>query len=231
LRYQPIVRTDTGAVGGFEALWRWEVDPSELVAIADASGLIAPLGRFVVREAARRAAEWDVVVSINVSARQLREDGFAASLEEALELSGATPEHLRLEVTEQAIEQDAEGTLRTLLDLRERLGVRTYLDDFGTGTSSLRSLQRFPGDALKIDRGLVLGMLTDPASEEIVKAVTGLAHNLGMEVVAVGAETAEHLARLAALGCEYAQGFHLATPLTADAAREFLHGRAAGALV
>ena len=129
------------------------------------------------------------------------------------------------------MDQDPDGALQTLLDVRERLGVRAYLDDFGTGTSSLRFLHRFPGDALKIDRELVLGMLSDPAAEEIVKAVTGLAHSLGMEVVAVGAETAEHLERLAALGCEYAQGFHLATPLTADAARAFLGGRAAGALV
>ena len=89
LRYQPIVRTGSGAVGGFEALWRWEVDPAELVRIADASGLIAPLGRYVLREAARRAAEWDVVISVNVSARQLRDESFAASLEDALEQSGA----------------------------------------------------------------------------------------------------------------------------------------------
>ena len=171
------------------------------------------------------------MISVNVSARQLRDERFAASLEEALEESGATPEHLRLEVTERAMEQDPDEALRTLRDVRERLGVRSYLDDFGTGTSSLRFLHRFPGDALKVDRELVLGMLADPAAEEMVKAVTGLAHSLGMEVVAVGAETAEHLERLAALGCEYAQGFHLATPLTADAARAFLDGRAAGALV
>jgi predicted signal transduction protein with EAL and GGDEF domain len=231
LRYQPIVRTASGAVGGFEALWRWEVDASDLLRIAEASGLIAPLGRYVLREAARRAAEWDMVVSVNVSARQLRDESFPGALEAALAEAGATPDHLRLEVTERAIDQDAERTLGTLLDLRERLGVRTYLDDFGTGTSSLRFLHRFPGDALKIDCGLVRGMLSDPASEEIVKAVIGLAHSLGLEVVAVGAETAQHLERLAALGCEYAQGFHLAAPLSADEVRDFLDGRAAGALV
>ena len=229
VHFQPIVRTTSGEVTGFEALCRWQVDPSEFVAVAEETGLIVPLGRFVLREAARRAAEWDACVCVNVSGRQLADPGFTRTVEEALADSGAHPANLRLEVTESAMTQDREGALRTLADLRSRVGVRAQLDDFGTGASSLRFLHRFPGDALKIDRGLVIDMLTDPGSHEIVKAIVGLAHNLGMEVVGEGVETAEHLEKLRALGCELAQGFHLSAPLTAEAAAHLLAPqRAAG---
>jgi diguanylate cyclase (GGDEF)-like protein len=228
LRYQPIVRTDTGEVACFEALSRWAVDPAEFVAVAEESGLIVPLGRFVLTEAARRAAEWDVTVAVNVSARQLRDPGFAGALEAALAASGAEPQRLRLEVTEDAMGQDPEAALRTLRDARSRLGIHAHLDDFGAGTSSLRFLHRFPGDALKIDRGLVLDMLHDPGALEIVKAVVGLADSLGMEVIAEGVETAAHLDELKPLGCQYAQGFHLAAPLTADEVRDLLEGARAG---
>jgi EAL domain-containing protein (putative c-di-GMP-specific phosphodiesterase class I) len=118
--------------------------------------------------------------------------------------------------------QDPDGARRTLTALRNRLGVTAHLDDFGTGASSLRFLHRFPGDALKIDRGLVIDMLTDPGSHEIVKAIVGLAHNLGMEVVGEGVETAEHLEKLQLLGCELAQGYCLSPPLTAEAAADLL---------
>ena len=229
VHFQPIVRTTSGEVTGFEALCRWQVEPSEFVAVAEETGLIVPLGRFVLREAARRAAEWDACVCVNVSGRQLADPGFTRTVEEALADSGARPANLRLEVTESAMTQDREGALRTLADLRSRVGVRAQLDDFGTGASSLRFLHRFPGDALKIDRGLVIDMLTDPGSHEIVKAIVGLAHNLGMEVVGEGVETAEHLEKLRALGCELAQGFHLSAPLTAEAAAHLLaRQRAAG---
>jgi diguanylate cyclase (GGDEF)-like protein len=222
LRYQPIVRTDTGAVAGFEALSRWAVDPAELITVAEASGLIVPLGRFVLAEAARRAAEWGVTVTVNVSARQLRDPGFAAALEDVLAMTGAPPERLRLEVTEAAVSEDPETTLRTLHDARHRLGVHAYLDDFGAGTSSLRFLHRFPGDALKIDRGLVAAMLEDRGALEIVRAVTGLAGSLGMEVIAEGVETAAHLEQLKRLGCQYAQGIHLGPPLTVEEVQERL---------
>jgi diguanylate cyclase (GGDEF)-like protein len=220
--FQPILRTATRDIAGFEALCRWEVEPEEFVAVAEETGLIIPLGAFVLREAARRAAEWGVCVSVNVSARQLAHPDFPALVEDALQRSGAPPADLRLEVTESAMTQDLEGARRTLSDLRGRLGVTAHLDDFGTGASSLRFLHRFPGDALKIDRGLVIDMLTDPGSYEIVKAIVGLAHNLGMEVVGEGVETAAHLERLQLLGCEFAQGFHLSAPLTADAAAYLL---------
>jgi EAL domain-containing protein (putative c-di-GMP-specific phosphodiesterase class I) len=188
-----------------------------------------PLGRFVVREAARRAAQWDTCVCVNVSGRQLADPGFALTVEQALADSGARPANLRLEVTESAMSHDPERALRMLGELRARVGVSAQLDDFGTGASSLRFLHRFPGEALKIDRGLVIEMLTDAGSHEIVKAIVGLAHNLGMEVVGEGVESAEHLERLRLLGCELAQGFHLSPPLTAEAAAHLLAPqRAAG---
>jgi len=185
-----------------------------------------PLGRYVLREAARRAAEWNVCVSVNVSGRQLADAGFTAMIEKVLAETGAAAANLRLEVTESAMTQDPERALRLLADLRTRVGVSAYLDDFGTGASSLRFLHRFPGDALKIDRGLVIDMLTDPGSHEIVKAIAGLAHNLGMEVVGEGVESAAHLEKLRVLGCELAQGFHLSPPLTAEAAAARLQGTA-----
>ncbi len=227
--FQPIMRTVSCEITAFEALCRWEVEPREFVAIAEETGLILPLGRFVLREAARRAAEWDTCICVNVSGRQLADRGFTRSVEEALAQSGARPANLRLEVTESAMTQDPERALRTLTDLRTRVGVSANLDDFGTGASSLRFLHRFPGDALKIDRSLVIDMLTDTGSNEIVKAIVGLAHNLGMEVVGEGVESAEHLEKLRLLGCELAQGFHLSPPLTAEAAAHLLAPpRAAG---
>jgi diguanylate cyclase (GGDEF)-like protein len=224
--FQPIVRTVGGEICGFEALCRWEVEPHEFVTVADETGLIVPLGRYVLREAARRAAEWNVCVSVNVSGRQLADAGFTAMIEDALAETGAAPANLRLEVTESAMTQDPDRALRVLSDLRTRVGVSAYLDDFGTGASSLRFLHRFPGDALKIDRGLVIDMLTDPGSHEIVKAIAGLAHNLGMEVVGEGVESAAHLEMLRVLGCELAQGFHLSPPLTAEAVAARLQGAA-----
>ncbi|MBA3406756.1 MAG: EAL domain-containing protein [Solirubrobacterales bacterium] len=229
--FQPIMRTTGSDITAFEALCRWDVAPQEFVAVAEETGLIVPLGRFMLREAARRAVEWDACVCVNISARQLADHGFTRMVEEVLAESGARPANLRLEVTESTMSHDLEGALHTLADLRARVGVGTYLDDFGTGASSLSLLRRFPGDALKIDHGLVIAMLTDPGSNAIVKAIVGLAHNLGMEVVGEGVETAEHLEGLRLLGCELAQGFHLSLPLTAeDAARLLIPqaGRRAG---
>ncbi|MET0686679.1 MAG: EAL domain-containing protein [Solirubrobacteraceae bacterium] len=225
--YQPIFRTDSAALAGFEALCRWEVEPDEFVAVAEETGLIVPLGHFVLREAARRAAQWGVPVSVNISARQLSDPDLARAVEDALIRSGARPGDLRLEVTESAMAHDPEAACETLAELHRGLGVGAHLDDFGTGASSLRFLHRFPGDALKVDRSLVIGMLTDPGSHAIVKAVVGLAHNLGMEVVGEGVESAAHLDALAALGCESVQGFHLSPPLTAEAATHMLTERAA----
>jgi diguanylate cyclase (GGDEF)-like protein len=220
--FQPIMRTIGSDIAAFEALCRWDVEPRRFVAVAEETGLILPMGRFVLREAARRSVEWNACVSVNISARQLADRDFTRLVEEVLEESGARPSNLRLEVTEAAMARDPEHALRTLEDLRTRVGVRTHLDDFGTGASSLSLLRQFPGDALKIDHGLVIDMLTDPGSNAIVKAIVGLAHNLGMEVVGEGVETAAHLEELRLLDCELVQGFHLSLPLTATAAAQLL---------
>jgi diguanylate cyclase (GGDEF)-like protein/PAS domain S-box-containing protein len=239
--YQPIVQAATGRLVGFEALARWAradgsfVEPAEFVPIAEETGLIVALGRRVLERACRTLAEWralpggeGLTVGVNVSHRQLSEPGFPAELEAVLAASGLDPRALRLEVREHDLARDGESTRRTLSHVLHTLGVRWQIDDFGTGASSLRLLHRFPGDAIKIFGPLVSGMGHDGGSFEIVKAIVELAHNLGLEVVAEGVETAGQLEHLRVLGCEFAQGFHVSAPLAARDARALL---AQGALV
>jgi diguanylate cyclase (GGDEF)-like protein/PAS domain S-box-containing protein len=239
--YQPIVQAQTGRLVAFEALVRWaredgrHVEPAEFVPIAEETGLIVALGRRVLETACRTLAEWrtlpggeGLTVGVNVSHRQLSEPSFPAELEEVLAATGLDPRALRLEVREHDISRDTEATRRTLLHVLRTLGVRWQIDDFGTGASSLRLLHRFPGDAVKIFGPLVSGMGHDGGSFEIVKAIVELAHNLGLEVIAEGVETAGQLEHLRVLGCEFAQGFHVSAPLAARDARALL---AQGALV
>jgi diguanylate cyclase (GGDEF)-like protein/PAS domain S-box-containing protein len=233
--YQPIAQASTGRLVGFEALCRWPteaggfVEPQEFVPVAEETGLIVPLGRWVLETACRRLAEWralpggsGLTVGVNVSHRQIAEPGFAASLAEVLETTGLDRRALRLEVSEQVLSLEPETTRRTLNHVLETVGVRWQIDDFGTGASSLRLLHRFPGDAVKIYGPLVMGMGHDGGSFEIVKAIVELAHNLGLEVVAEGVETADQLEHLQVLGCEFAQGFHVSAPLGEADARALL---------
>jgi EAL domain-containing protein (putative c-di-GMP-specific phosphodiesterase class I) len=230
--YQPIVQTATGRLVGFEALCRWtmpdgtQMQPSEFVPIAEETGLIVPLGRAVLETACRELAGWrelpagaDAMVGVNVSHRQLAEPGFARDLADVLERTRLDPRALRLEVREHDLAREPEATWRMLARVLEEHGVRWQIDDFGTGASSLRLLHRFPGDAVKIFGALVNGMGRDRGSVEIVKAIVGLAHNLGLEVVAEGVETAAQLEHLRVLGCEFAQGYHVSPPLSAAEAR------------
>jgi EAL domain-containing protein (putative c-di-GMP-specific phosphodiesterase class I) len=229
--YQPIVQASTSRLVGFEALCRWPdgdrfVEPTEFVPIAEETGLIVALGRWVLETACEQLARWRSLphgaalsMSVNVSARQLAEADFVERLREVLESTGAEPRALRLEVKEHDLSPQVRGVLEQAFNT---LGVCSHIDDFGTGASSLRLLHRFPGDAVKIWRGLVLGMGRDAGSFEIVRALVGLAHNLGLEVIAEGVETREQLDYLKVLGCEFAQGYHVSPPLSA---------RAAGALV
>jgi EAL domain-containing protein (putative c-di-GMP-specific phosphodiesterase class I) len=230
--YQPIVQAATGRIAGFEALCRWPDgrggfhDPADFMPIAEETGLIVPLGAWVLRVACAQLAEWralprgaGLTMGVNIAARQLGDPGFSDLLAAALTDAHLDPAALRLEIREQELSRDADGLRRTLVHLLDAHGVRSHIDDFGTGASSLRALHRFPGDAVKIHRALVIGMGHDAGAFEIVKALVSLAHNLGLEVIAEGVETAEQLDYLKVLGCEFAQGFHIAAPLPpADAA-------------
>ncbi|MFN8524977.1 MAG: EAL domain-containing protein [Chloroflexota bacterium] len=237
LHYQPIVQIATGRVSGFEALVRWDhpsdgqLEPTEFVPLAEESGLIVPLGYWVLTEACRQAQQWrasrpeepPVHISVNLSARQLRLPTLVADILQTLLDTGLDPSLLTLEVTETVLMQDVEGTIRKLEALRE-LGVRLAIDDFGTGYSSLSYLQRLPIDILKIDKSFLQDVGRGAESSTLASAIVKLGRTLGMETVAEGIERPEHLAGLRELGCQYGQGFLFARPLAADAATAWLAG-------
>ncbi|MDX6605571.1 MAG: hypothetical protein QOD14_111 [Solirubrobacterales bacterium] len=226
--YQPIVDLESGQLRGLEALARWHVDspavpPAEFIPVAEETGLIRPLGALVLRKACAQLAAWQrrgivdeaVTVSVNVSGRQLVEPELTADVASALGQSELPPEALRLEITESSILHDP-ARIPQLLDRLERRGVRAQIDDFGTGYSSLSFLRRFPGDALKIDRSFVRSILQEDGSEQIVRAIIGLAHSLNLDSIAEGVEDHDQLAVLRALGCDRAQGFLFARPLAPE---------------
>jgi diguanylate cyclase (GGDEF)-like protein len=240
--YQPIVATADRRLRGFEALARWGdaggqmVRPDQFIPVAEETGAIHELGRLVLREACRQLREWKdahdaagLTMAVNISGHQLLEPAFADEVQAALADHDLEPADVRLEITETQAAADYVAVRAGLQDLYERTGVRSHLDDFGTGASSLTFLRGFPGDALKIDRSFVLAMGADEGAFQIVKAIVGLAHNLGMEVVAEGVETAWQLDMLRELRCEFAQGFLLSPPLEARAAGRLLAGSAAAA--
>jgi Amt family ammonium transporter len=215
---QPFVDIGRGEVDGYEALVRWEhparglLEPAEFIPLAEETGLIVPLGRYVLREACATAAGWSdacATVAVNLSARQLAQPDVVEVVAEALAESGLVPERLCLELTESAVlEAGAAETLHRL----KALGVRLALDDFGTGWSSLAHLRAFPIDVLKLDRSFVSGLGTEPQDTAIAAAVIALGHALGVRCVAEGVETAAQLAVLEELGCDTGQGFLFAAP-------------------
>ena len=200
----------------------------EFIPLAEESGLIAPLGSWVLREACRQASEWitdgwaDVSISVNLSARQFRQPGLVPEIEAILDETRLAPRHLTLELTETAVMDDAGQAIERLQALKV-LGVRIAIDDFGTGYSSLAYLQQFPVDALKIDRRFVAGLGTNDTDAAIVRSILTLAHSLGLRVVAEGVEQAEQVTLLRALGCEQAQGFHFSRPRPADEILPLVH--------
>jgi EAL domain-containing protein (putative c-di-GMP-specific phosphodiesterase class I) len=233
LHYQPLVDLRSGALAGAEALVRLHdpdrglIPPAEFIPVAEETGLVIPLGAWVVAEAAAQAAAWrglqpldapPMTVSINLSGRQLTTPGFAVEVGAAVARSGADASHLCFEVTENTLLDAAGGEgegVATLERLKE-LGVRLAIDDFGTGHSSLTWLRRLPADFLKVDRTFVAGLGTDPGDTAIVRAVLDLGRALGLVTIAEGVETAEQLAVLRDLGCDWAQGYHLARPGPAE---------------
>ena len=241
VHYQPIVSLATGRATGFEALVRWQhptrglLLPGEFIPSAEETGLIIPLGRWVLGEACRTVrglchggeqADRPLSVSVNLSPRQFRHPNLVGEVREELEASGLPPECLRLEITESTVMENAEPSLVMLAQLRA-LGVQLHLDDFGTGYSSLSYLPRFPIDTLKIDRSFVSGMGPRGENAEIVSIIVMLAHSLGMEVIAEGVETAEQLAMLRALQCGHVQGFYLSRPVPPEEVPALLASEAA----
>jgi diguanylate cyclase (GGDEF)-like protein len=219
--YQPVVALDGARIVGTEALARWRhpsrglVPPAEFIAIAEQTGLIVPLGNWMLDQACRQAARWDGLrVSVNVSGRQVAEGSLVASVARALEDSGLGPERLQLELTETVLMDDVDGHVAVMRDLKQ-LGVSLAIDDFGKGYSSLGYLHRFPIDRIKIDRDFVRGLPDSRADRAIVSAVISFARALDMEVVAEGAETQQHVDALRALGCEHVQGFFFHRPMEA----------------
>lgn len=238
LAYQPIVSLRTGEVVAVEALARWtteqgeQVPPDVFVPIAEETGLIGELGLTVLREACRHAVCWQEIapvgIRVNVSGRELQLATYAHTVAGVLEETGLSPHVLGLEITESVLLSEGGTTQGTVADLHQA-GITLLIDDFGTGFSSLSYLQRFPdADVLKIDRSFV-GL--DPRGEAVVRAVVGLGQAFGLTTCAEGTETAEQLHRMRELGCDYAQGYHLARPMPAAELEALLRapGRPEGA--
>ena len=230
LHYQPVVSLGTGTVAGVEALLRWKhptrgmVPADKFISVAEESGLIIPIGEWVLHEACRQAAAWrkemgrSVPVSVNISPRQLMSEGLAELVERALHETGARADELVLEITEHGVLGDLEHAFRQIQRLRA-LGVRVSLDDFGTGWSSISHLQQLPVDELKIDRSFTSRLGDGGRSAPIIRALVMMAHSMGMTVVAEGVETAEQRAQLRRIGCDNAQGWYFARPVPASELR------------
>ncbi|NTV95610.1 MAG: EAL domain-containing protein [Thiobacillus sp.] len=226
LHYQPKIDLVSGAMCGAEALIRWQdperglTQPEQFVPIAEDSGLIVPIGRWVLREACRQVQAWldaslpAVPVAVNISAVEFRHKDFLAGVAEILRETGLAPRYLELELTESILMHDGESSA-SVLDALKTMGVRLAIDDFGTGYSSLSYLKRFPIHTLKIDQSFVRDIASDADDATIVRAVIGMALNLKQRVIAEGIETGEQLAFLRALQCDEGQGFHFSYPLSA----------------
>ena len=233
VQYQPIVELDTGRVYEFEALIRWRhpehglVSPNEFVGVAEETGLIIPIGKWILGESCRQIAEWQkkygrpLAVSVNLSAKQLMHPTLTAQVKEVLLNTGLEPSQLKLEVTESTVMEHSEKALKVLSELDE-LGVNLSTDDFGTGYSSLSYLQRFPFERLKIDRSFIHVMDDDAKSGAIVKTILMLGENLDLEVVAEGIETERQLELLRSLGCKLGQGYYFSRPIDVETAEQYL---------
>jgi EAL domain-containing protein (putative c-di-GMP-specific phosphodiesterase class I) len=222
--YQPKVNLVTGAITGAEALLRWThstqgpIPPAQFIPVAEDSGLILPIGAWVLREACAQTRAWldaglpAMTMAVNVSAMEFREESFLDRLFAIIGETGIDPSSLELELTESVLVKHAASTARILQTLRER-GIRVAIDDFGTGYSSLSYLRKFPVDAVKIDQSFIRQISTAGEDTTIIKAVIGMARGLRLRVIAEGVETPEELAFLRAYRCEEAQGYYFSPPV------------------
>ncbi|MDR3570412.1 MAG: EAL domain-containing protein [Syntrophobacteraceae bacterium] len=225
--YQPQVDLRTGDIVGCEALLRWihpelgHISPAQFIPLAEETGLIVPLGQWVLFEACKQAKAWhaglpsDVRVSVNLSSYQFRQKDLLEVISEAIESSGIEPTHLELEITESAIMQDTDRAVLTLGALRE-MQIRIAIDDFGTGYSSLSYLKRFPLNVLKIDQSFIKDITVNSRDAAITTAIIALAGSLGLEVIAEGVETKEHMLLLREKGCDLMQGYYFSRPIPPD---------------
>src|SRR5438876_1142906 len=228
VHYQPIVSLDSGQLAGFEALVRWQhpergfINPSDFIPLAEDTGLIVPLGIWVLRRACEQLGQWQwqsaanrsLFMSVNLSGKQVARPKLVSEIRQVLEETRIEPKYLKLEITESAVMENAETAVQLLRRLKA-LGVQLSIDDFGTGYSSLGYLHRFPVNTLKIDRSFV-GRIGEAAENiEIVRTIVSLAENMGMEVVAEGVETLSQLSQLRKLSCQYGQGYLFSRPVDA----------------
>jgi len=234
LHYQPIVELETGSISGLEALLRWEhparglVPPLAFVPLAEETGAIVSIGRWVLREACRRATTWEapLIVSVNLSARQLQQPDLVDEIAQMLADTALDPSRLMLELTETALMQDSQAAVRKLSSLKQ-LGIRLALDDFGTGYSSLGYLQQFPLDVLKIAKPFVDGLGSGSGEPALAQAIIELGRTFQLNVVAEGIERVEQLVQLRTLGCDGGQGFLFSKPCDADSVDILLRQRPA----
>jgi predicted signal transduction protein with EAL and GGDEF domain len=233
--YQPIASLETGKITEFEALIRWQhpvkglVSPAEFIPIAEETGLIVPIGQWILKEACRQMKDWQEKFSpqipwkihINLSGKQLQGINLVEQIDNILAETGLDAGSLKLEITESLLIENVEVATNLFLALRER-NIELCLDDFGTGYSSLSYLHRFPVSAIKIDRSFIMQMKPKDESSEIVRAIVLLAHILGMNVIAEGIETKAQLEQLKQLNCEKGQGFYFSKPLSREDAEDLL---------
>ncbi len=235
LYYQPIICLKTGAIKGFEALVRWHspnhgfVSPGAFIPIAEETGLIVPMGEWILATACRQMQQWceqfpsaaSVTMSVNLSSRQFAQSNLIAQIQDTLITTGLDAANLKLEITESMVMDNVENTILLLNQLKE-LKIKISMDDFGTGFSSFSYLHRFPTDTLKIDRSFVSNMIQGVKNKKIVRTIIILAHSLGMDVVAEGIETEAEQKILQGFNCEYGQGYFFAKPLSKNDATELL---------
>jgi len=235
LHYQPIVSLKTGWITGFEALLRWQhpqrglVSPAEFIPVAEETGLILPIGQWVLHEACRQLRLWQLqfishpplTISVNISGKQFSQPALVEQISQTLQQTNLDAHSLKLEITESILMDNSESAIAMLSKLKA-MNVQLYMDDFGTGYSSLSYLHRFPIDQLKIDSSFISTMDIDGEHSTIVQTIIALAHNLGMDVTAEGIEGAGQLIQLRKLGCEYGQGYFFSKPVDREAAGALL---------